>query len=153
MNIQDFHRLFRYDDWANREVLNALQDAHSPRALQLFAHVLAAQALWLERLRRRPQPLPVWPALTLNECSTHLAELSRQWPEYLHTTGDTGLAEITQYKNTQGEQWEDCVADILQHVIMHSTYHRGQIAAAMRAGGLKPALTDFIHSVRQGFVE
>ena len=39
------------------------------------------------------------------------------------------------------------------HVLMHSAYHRGQIAADMRAAGLTPAYTDFIHSVRQGFVE
>jgi uncharacterized damage-inducible protein DinB len=36
---------------------------------------------------------------------------------------------------------------------MHSTYHRGQIAAAMRQAGATPAYTDFIHAVRQGFVE
>lgn len=36
---------------------------------------------------------------------------------------------------------------------MHSTYHRGQIAAAMRKAGATPAYTDFIHAVRQGFVE
>jgi uncharacterized damage-inducible protein DinB len=36
---------------------------------------------------------------------------------------------------------------------MHSSYHRGQIAADMRAAGVTPAFTDFIHAVRQGFVE
>jgi len=38
------------------------------------------------------------------------------------------------------------------HVIMHSAYHRGQIATDMRAAGLTPAYTDFIHSIRRGFV-
>ena len=43
--------------------------------------------------------------------------------------------------------------DILAHVVLHSAYHRGQIAAAVRAGGGEPAYTDMIHAVRQGLVE
>ena len=43
--------------------------------------------------------------------------------------------------------------DVLTHVILHSAYHRGQVALAMRAAGMEPAYTDFIHAVRQGFVE
>jgi len=38
-------------------------------------------------------------------------------------------------------------------VLMHSAYHRGQVALEMRSAGLQPAYTDFIHGVRQGFVE
>jgi len=38
-------------------------------------------------------------------------------------------------------------------VVMHSAYHRGQIASSLRAAGLAPAYTDFIHGIRQGFVE
>jgi uncharacterized damage-inducible protein DinB len=45
------------------------------------------------------------------------------------------------------------VEDILTHVLLHSAYHRGQIASQTRAAGGTPAYTDFIHAVRQGFVE
>jgi uncharacterized damage-inducible protein DinB len=57
------------------------------------------------------------------------------------------------YKNTKGEPWTNSVEDILTHVIMHSAYHRGQIAADMRASGHTPAYTDFIHAVRQKLLE
>ena len=43
--------------------------------------------------------------------------------------------------------------DILTHVVLHSAYHRGQIASQMRAGGAPPAYTDFIHAARQGLIE
>jgi len=36
---------------------------------------------------------------------------------------------------------------------MHSTYHRGQIASAVREAGGAPAYTDYIHAVRQGLIE
>jgi len=42
------------------------------------------------------------------------------------------------------------VGDILTHVLLHSAYHRGQIAVDLRAAGLTPAYTDYIHAVRQG---
>lgn len=57
------------------------------------------------------------------------------------------------YKNTKGESWTNQTEDILMHVIVHSAYHRGQIAADVRAAGFTPAYTDFIHAVRQGLVE
>jgi uncharacterized damage-inducible protein DinB len=42
---------------------------------------------------------------------------------------------------------------VLTHVVMHSAYHRGQIATHMRASGQTPAYTDFIHGVRQGLIK
>ena len=45
------------------------------------------------------------------------------------------------------------MADILSHVVLHASYHRGQIASAMREAGGTPAYTDFIHAVRSGLIE
>ncbi len=64
-----------------------------------------------------------------------------------------GLAETVVYKNSKGEPWTSTVEDILTHVLLHSAYHRGQIASQVRAGGEQPAYTDFIHAVRQGLIE
>ena len=153
MDIKDFHRLFSYDGWANREVLAALHERPNPRALQLAAHILAAQTLWLERLRQQPQSTPVWPSPNRQECEAQAQKLSGLWRDYLTETGDAGLERNILYKNTVGESWSNRVADVLMHVIMHSAYHRGQIATAMRSAGTTPAYTDFIHSIRQGFVE
>ncbi len=63
------------------------------------------------------------------------------------------LARVVNYKNSKGENWRSLEDDIVQHVIMHSAYHRGQIATDMRAAGFTPAYTDFIHALRQGLVE
>ena len=38
--------------------------------------------------------------------------------------------------------------DVLLHVVMHSVYHRGQIATEVRAAGHTPAYTDYIQAVR-----
>ena len=50
------------------------------------------------------------------------------------------------------ERYSSRIVDVLTHVIMHSAYHRGQIASDIRADGGEPAYTDFIHAVRQRFI-
>lgn len=149
-----FERLFRYDHWANRQVLAGFRatPALPARPLELMAHVLSAERLWLERLQQQAQTLPVWPDFTLEQCEAQAAELPTLWREYLAELRQHGPRSIT-YKNTAGETWRNTVDDILTHIIMHSAYHRGQIATAMRAAGTTPAYTDFIHSVRQRLVE
>jgi uncharacterized damage-inducible protein DinB len=41
------------------------------------------------------------------------------------------------------------VEDVLLHVALHGSYHRGQIAAAVRAAGGEPVNTDFVTWTRE----
>lgn len=152
---QEFRRLFAYDDWANREALASLRAAATPpvRAMELMAHIFSAEHVWHARLRQQAQPYPVWPNFTLQQCEAQAADLRILWKQYLDDTPDEDLARNIAYKNTIGESWNSRVADILTHIIMHSVYHRGQVAAVMRSAGFTPAYTDFIHGIRQGLVE
>jgi uncharacterized damage-inducible protein DinB len=153
VNLADYlRRQFAYDEWANREVLAAIRATGSgnERSLQLMSHILAAELVWLERLKQIPQSIPVWPKPDLEQCEAQAAQLGGQWLEFLDliTAGD--VSQSISYKNSKGEVWTSDIVDILTHVIMHSAYHRGQIATHMRASGQTPAYTDFIHGVRQG---
>ena len=78
--------------------------------------------------------------------------MARLWTEHLEKV-DGNFFETISYKNSKGEPWSSTVLDILTHVIVHSAYHRGQIASHMRETGQTPAFTDFIHAVRQGLIE
>jgi uncharacterized damage-inducible protein DinB len=152
VNLADYlRREFTYDAWANQETLTAIRTSggDNARSLQLMSHILAAERLWLERLKQQPQSTPVWPELDLDRCDAESQSLGHLWSEYLDliTAGD--VAQTVSYKNTKGELWTSTIVDILTHVVMHSAYHRGQIASHMRAAGQTPAYTDFIHAVRQ----
>ncbi len=148
--LAHIRRLFRYDEWANRE---ALGSAGPPRALRLMAHVLGAEWLWLHRLRREPSPLPVWPEWDAAECHAQATRLPGAWEVLLAEVDDTRLGEEVEYVNTKGERWSSTVEDILLHVVLHSAYHRGQVASEVRAQGGTPAYTDFVHAVRRRLVE
>jgi uncharacterized damage-inducible protein DinB len=155
MEISDLRRLFAYDSWANREVLTSLAQSSSPlpRSIKLLAHVLGAEETWYSRILGHKPQLPVWPALEVSSCRAEEERLSALWSNYFDGLTRTGLSEALTYKNSKGESWTSKIEDILLHVIMHSAYHRGQIASEMRAAGLTPAYTDFIHGVRQGLIE
>lgn len=57
--------------WADDRVLAALRGATKPdpSCLEVFAHVLAAEHVWLARLQGKSPRHPVWPALSLEECA------------------------------------------------------------------------------------
>jgi uncharacterized damage-inducible protein DinB len=155
VNFGDYlRREFAYDAWANQETLAAIRKSGGDaRSLQLMAHLLSAEQLWLERLRQQPQSLPVWPEHDLSRCESSATELSRLWPVYLDSLAAEDLPRDISYKNSKGEPWTSTILDVLTHVIMHSAYHRGQIASHMRESGQTPAYTDFIHAVRQGLMK
>ena len=153
--VEHFRRQFAYDAWANREVLIAVRAgaSGSTRPLQLMSHILSAERLWLERLQQQPQSLPVWPEFNLEQGEAQAAELGRLWNKFLDELLPADFFRTISYKNSKGEPWASAVQDVLTHVLLHSAYHRGQIASYMRSSGQTPAYTDFIHAVRQGFIK
>jgi uncharacterized damage-inducible protein DinB len=152
--LAHIRRLFVYDDWANREVLGAIRMAGCAGGpLKRMSHVLSAERLWLERMKGVGQTFAVWPDFSWQQCEAQADELAQLWKEFLSPADEAELALPVRYRNSKGESFTSQKEDVLLHVITHSAYHRGQIAAEMRAAGFSPAYTDFIHAVRQGFVE
>jgi uncharacterized damage-inducible protein DinB len=117
-----------------------------------MGHIIGAEYLWLARLRGETSPLPVWPDLAVEACSDYLDELALLWADYLQGAKLSRLSQQVEYINTKGESWASTVEEILTHVVIHSAYHRGQIAADVRAAGQVPAYTDFIHAARQRLI-
>jgi|KBSSwiStaDraftv2_1062776.scaffolds.fasta_scaffold116096_3 uncharacterized damage-inducible protein DinB len=153
--MQRLRRLLAYDDWANRETLAALRAAGSApaKSSKVLAHVIGAERLWLDRLKRAKPKVAVWPDLSLDRCRDEIAELDKAWEDYLDDLAPEDLERTIDYVNSKGESWSSTVNDVLTHVLLHSAYHRGQIASELRDAGCEPAYTDFIHAVRKGLVE
>ena len=142
-------RLFRYEDWANREEVARLRTSSNPAALRLLGHIIGAQWLWYARLHRELPREAVWPELSLDDCERSLDLIGSFWSEYV---AGAPLDSTIQYVNSKGEPWESRVDDVLLHVLLHGAYHRGQIATVLRTGGEVPAYTDYIHCTRSGLI-
>ena len=101
-DIQCFQRLFSYDDWANRELISALQSIDDPpaRSAKLLAHILSAEKLWWQRLTLKPQTYPVWPEFTLAKCKAEAEEL-RELHTFLEDLRE-GLGQDSLYNTSLG---------------------------------------------------
>lgn len=135
--------------WADDRVLESLQQPGVPqRALDLFAHVLGAEHVWLARLEQRPPTLAVWPALTVEECAQRAREHRSAFRAYLDRLTSDDLRRSVHYRNSAGAEFDNAIEDILMHVAMHGAYHRGQVALLIRDAGAEPQPTDCIAFVR-----
>jgi uncharacterized damage-inducible protein DinB len=154
VDISYLKTLFDYDDWANRESLASLRGIASPppRALEVMSHIVSCEWLWLGRLKQNKEPAAVWPRLSLDECTMQLGDLRGAWHNYFSALAASALDDEITYTNSKSEIWNSRVQDILTHVVIHSGYHRGQIATLLGRAGHEPAYTDFIHCIRQRFV-
>jgi uncharacterized damage-inducible protein DinB len=148
--VNYFLQRFSYTRWADRETLGSLERSGTPpaRAWQVMAHILAAEQLWLNRLRRESSATPVWPEWTLAQCAAAADKIHAQWNEYLHTLTVDDMSVRISYTNSQGEKFSNEVGEVLTQVVTHGAYHRGQVAAELRRAGCTPVLTDFIHASR-----
>lgn len=146
-------RMIRSMSWANRETLAALEALPEPpaEALRLLGHVLAAEWIWLSRLRREEGPPSVWPQLDLSGCQSLAGQNAAGYSAFVAGLDDAALAAPAHYLNLKGEPNESSVIDILTHVVVHGAYHRGQIAKTLGAIGKQAPSTDFIVYAR--FVE
>lgn len=161
MTIEDVHLLYDYNSWANRRVLDACaplsaaqltQNLNSsfPSVRDTLAHIMWAEWLWLERWNGRSPsgPLP-------GELSS-LASVRRRWQEiendllkFVRALSAPDLDRVVEYKNTKGNPFSNPMWQMLQHVVNHGTYHRGQITTLLRQLGATPVATDMIAFYRE----
>ena len=150
---EHLQRMYRYVSWADRKSIEALRAGPMPavaEALPLFAHVLAAEHVWLARLEQRDPRHPVWPTLSLVDCEQLAAENEAGYRAFLEKLGEDQLAEVRQYRNAAGQEFSTPVIDILLQVFSHGGYHRGQMAKIIARHGGTPLATDFIVFAREG---
>jgi uncharacterized damage-inducible protein DinB len=141
-----FRRLVEHSIWADGLVLASLEraDPLPIRALEYFAHIIAAQHVWLARLEGRPQEVEVWPTLDLTACAELMAATHETLRKYVDQLGVASLDRQVHYRNTAGAEFDSKIEDILMHIMMHSTYHRGQVSLLLRDSEAEPAPTDYI---------
>ena len=112
---------------------------------KLVAHMEWADARVLGALRQAPSLRPVALELFGHALAVENAAGFRRVVDAL-TEADLDV-EIP-YVNSAGDAFRSTRADIMLQVMLHGSYHRGQVAAVLRAGGATPAPTDYIAFAR-----
>jgi uncharacterized damage-inducible protein DinB len=142
-------RLVGHMRWADAQFAGALEHDPPPEAVRLFAHVASVEHLWYARIRGEPQQHAVWPALDVSQSRDLAAEHADFFERLVADSDGDALARVVAYRNSAGRDYRSPVDEIITHVAMHGSHHRGQIARSLREAGREPPYTDYIQFSRR----
>ncbi len=149
--VINFRKMFDYDYWANSETLASLRSmpGGDDKARKALNHVIGAQRVWIARFESpSPPSARPWPELTLAESASAIEELRAWWKNFFdHLTPEKLKGDLV-YRTLSGSEYKTPIQDVLMHLVVHSAYHRGQVAATVREAGGKPTTTDYVVFVR-----
>ena len=146
-DLDSLRRRFRYHAWATATLADAVGDV--PGALRPLAHALVADRVWLLRLEGEPTAgIDLWPDLDADGCRALARRNAEAYARFLD--GPLDLGALAAYRTSGGAAHETPTRDVLDHVLLHASHHRGQANAALRAAGTAPPWVDVIAWVRQG---
>ena len=162
MNIDDFKVLYEFNSWANARTRQAVESLPEEKIYidmknsfgsihGTLVHLVGAENVWLQRVSGasvgvfiKGEQFPTYESL-----KTKWSEVEEGWQKYILALSEEVLPRTLTYKNLKGDEVSDIVWMALQHIVNHSTYHRGQITTMIRQAGGTPVGTDLIAFYRQ----
>ena len=162
MTLQELKLLHAFNSWATNRIFNACESMPPEEYRRdvktshgsihgTLVHLVGAEKIWLSRWLGTPDQT----FLSANE-APDVATLRSVWEKtgfetarFLGTMNDKKLSGTFTMKNMKGEQFTQTYWQAFQHVVDHSTYHRGQVVAIMRMLGTPPPSTGMITFYRE----
>jgi len=165
MTLQDIKTLNAYSAWATNRIFESLESLPAEETTRdmksshtsihgTLTHLVGAEKMWLSRMAGTPDKAMIRP----EEVPT-IADIRETWEktgfataQFLGSLSDKKLQETFGYLTSTGAQFTYRYSEALQHVVNHSTFHRGQVVALMRQMGHTPpdtGLTVFLRDTRK----
>ena len=167
MNLSDIKHLFDYTEWANQLAMDAaakLPDGDLRRDVGIshksifgtLLHMAGAEWIWLERWNgRSPSKVEAWSQWTVETCAD-LATLTDRWgnlidsrARFISGLNEDQLETELAFKLLSGDASSMRLVHQMQHIVNHSTMHRGQVVGMIRQLGFDPPATDLIFYIRR----
>ncbi len=149
-SVDHLRQLFEYNDWANRRMIVSLKENESERCLEILAHLLITEKEYFERLYGKDSTgFDFWPEMSIQECSTLAKENAGQYEKLLKRFDDEAIGMYVKYKTSEGVEHENTFREMLSHVLIHSSTHRGNIMLKLREEGFQPPKIDYIIYLRE----
>lgn len=163
MNKSDIETLYRYNEWAQRRVLDQAalvspEQYMAPAPVPMgslhgtLTHTLAAEVAWRMRWQGdspaallSQADLPTFEAL----CDRWSRE-TRMLHDFVAALTDDALNRTVYYKTTQGQPMENVLWPLMAHVVNHGTQHRSEAAMLLTGYGRSPGNLDLIVFLREG---
>lgn len=162
MTLQEIKTLHAFDSWATNRIFDAVGALPADDVMKdmksshkgihgTLLHIVAAEKLWLSRWVGKPDAR----MMTTAEAPS-LADLKGVWEKtgfemakFLGSMSDKKLQEAFSMTTTSGQTFTHTYWHAIQHVVDHSSYHRGQIITMMRQLGHVPPSSGLIGFYRE----
>jgi len=151
MTFEDLQTLIDYHYWARDRLLDAI-DPLTPEQFtrdlgssfksirDTVAHTYAAEWAWYMRWEGN-SPTALLPADQFPD----VASLRAAWSAHeaklralVQRLGEDGVTRVIEYKLLTGQAGASPFWQMLQHVVNHASYHRGQVTTMLRQIGAAP---------------
>jgi uncharacterized damage-inducible protein DinB len=160
MTLQEINQLVAFNRWANQcffEALRQLLAEHYGRDMHsshggihgTFAHIVGAEKGWLSRWQGRSETdtAAISQMQSLDELRALWEKVCDEMSQFL-TTLDDGKLQETLSTTARTGNYTTSYWQMIQHVVDHSSYHRGQIVTMLRQLGVTPPSTGLIRFYR-----
>ena len=145
MTYGDVSLLIDYNYWARDRVLEAVATITPEQFIRpmgssfrsvrdTIAHICAAEHIWITRLKgeqplglQKPDRLP-----DIDSARKEWTKLEGEMREQLARLGPEAVERTIEYQDLRGSDQSDMLWQVLQHMVNHGTYHRGQITTMLR---------------------
>jgi uncharacterized damage-inducible protein DinB len=155
--MEKLSQLFNYHAWATDKLLAYIEkevpESYSTEITSVFSsiedtfvHQYEVDSLWYGRMNReyhgenRKLSSP-------GECRQAFQDLHNEVKRFIAASSD--LKSSIHYRTSSGENFTNQLEDLLQHLVNHGTYHRGNISAMLRQQGYPGHSTDYIYFLRE----
>ncbi len=162
MTLNGIHLLFEYNYWAKARIMSVVERLTEEQFTQnlgsshsgihgTLVHIVGAEHIWLSRWIGKsefklldPKDYP-----TRAIMQEKWDEVEQRMGEFVGSLTETDLSNVVTYKTTEGKQFSNPLWQMMQHMVNHSTYHRGQVVTMLRQLGVRPIGTDLITFYRE----
>ncbi len=163
-------RLFSVLEKLSDEQFNAGIQSSFPSIRESVFHILAAEWIWLKRWQGTspvaPQPVSgvsfeAWKGLraagvppplelsTVAELRAFCDSLEDERQQFVGALAEDALRVPLQYSDMSGKSHSQPLAELMQHVVNHGTYHRGQVTTLLRQAGAGTIALDMLYFFRE----
>lgn len=164
-------RLFSVLEELNQPRFTAQVQSSFPSIRETVLHILFAEWLWLKRWQgnsprstlANPDASPAtWstlspggiPALeelsTVRELKSFADSIDKERQDFLCRLNEDVLHAKLQYTDMAGMPFALLLVQLMQHVVNHGTYHRGQVTTMLRQLGAEAVALDMVYFFREG---
>ncbi|WP_166239478.1 DinB family protein [Paenibacillus turpanensis] len=153
--------MYEYHAWANQTLLGRIRELPAdvytqevksifPTVATVISHMYATDSTWLEIMEGVPMPEALVHGrsleeeagrLSLQELTERFNHLSKRYQDFFRR--ETDLERLLLLDNPYTFVRETSLAEIVQQVVNHGTYHRGNVSAMLRQMGHASTMTEY----------